>query len=311
MVGANRRTPVVGFSHRDPQHFDLFLVDLAQSLAINLTRTPTTDEQDWDWSPQTNRIAYSSAVPGEAHICIQGRRVLCLPRQSGWDRDPQWSPDGARLAFLTHEGELYLYVASTGALNEYAAFNVAVSDYRWSPDSSEIAYAGSTRDTYASSLYILDIQGVRHRKVSERIQGASTPRWSPDGTHLLFSGFVDNERGLFMVNAATGDLRKIADLSELVEPLWFPDGQSLLYLTPQGDRTDWMLYDLKTGTTSLWSQHQDALDSGAAWSSDGSLIGFIASSQRRFTIWVIDLKASITWPLANSGTDFASLRWYG
>jgi dipeptidyl aminopeptidase/acylaminoacyl peptidase len=57
----------------------------------------------------------------------------------------------------------------------------------WSPDSTRVAFSAKREGDDVAQIYILDIvHGGEAERVTSLSTGARTPRWSPDGTNLLF-----------------------------------------------------------------------------------------------------------------------------
>jgi dipeptidyl aminopeptidase/acylaminoacyl peptidase len=148
------------------------------------------------------------------------------PLTAGDDRDgrARWSPDGGRLAFVSHRGDKgstlhVLPTAGPGEVTTIATWPEEIDDVAWSPDGRTIAFGGRARDEdrYGKEAdkdrparridritYRLDSVGWtidRHRHLfTVPADGSSKPlpvttgqfedsglAWSPDGTHLALA----------------------------------------------------------------------------------------------------------------------------
>jgi len=101
------------------------------------------------------------------------------------DHSPQFSPDGATIAFLRGRGRLML-MDSDGSNQRLLVDGWTGMEFSWSPDSRWIAYATDDFD-YNTDIWIVSADGrtvpvniTRHPATDQR------PRWSPDGSLLAF-----------------------------------------------------------------------------------------------------------------------------
>jgi len=72
-----------------------------------------------------------------------GRPAVQLTRGEADDADPQWSPDGKRLAYLSHRAEgsqIFLLPLGGGEPYAISAFDGDPVDFQWMPDGKRIAY---------------------------------------------------------------------------------------------------------------------------------------------------------------------------
>lgn len=309
-IGTTQPILAVGYVHRIPQHFDLFVHDLSKNLIINLTRTPEADEPEWDWSPDGIGFAYTYAFLGQAQICLLKGTLTCVMPQSGWDHLPKWSPDGTRVGFLTHAADLAVYNSVTGETVQYPVRNIGVTDFSWSPDGERIAYVGTTRDEGRTSLYMLDLESREQRQVTNGLPGVDVPQWSPDGSRLLFSMSAGIGRDVMLADSSGGEPYPLTNSGDNIDPVWSVDGKQVLYLSWSRTGTTWMLYDLATDETMLFMRHQPALDSDPVWSGDGSRIGFVSYNQRIFSIWMVDINASTSHLILSSRDEISELAWH-
>jgi dipeptidyl aminopeptidase/acylaminoacyl peptidase len=118
------------------------------------------------------------------------------------DTDPQWSPDGARIAFVSdrtgqeYEGsqntDVWVIAASGGALTKISDHPFEDDLPRWSPDGKQIVFAGRTTRRQFPKLYIADATGNAPAQLAvenlDLIPGGL--RWGPGPNNLRFeSGF--------------------------------------------------------------------------------------------------------------------------
>lgn len=162
------------------------------------------------------------------------------------EREPAWSPDGRRLAFLSDAaapdpkgmGQLDLYVAETDGSHPRRLTHLSgqVSAPRWSPD--------------GRSLALLVIEGRRSAA------GALAAAARDAGV----VGETPEEQRLAIVDAASGALRLASPADLFVyEYDWAPDGRSLAAVAAHGSGDDnWFVAELYaiaadgSGARSLW-----------------------------------------------------------
>jgi dipeptidyl aminopeptidase/acylaminoacyl peptidase len=86
------------------------------------------------------------------------------------DTDPQWSPDGARIAFVSdrtgqeyddgHNTDVWVIPASGGSLTKISDHAFEDDSPRWSSDGRQIIFAGKTARREFPKLYIADANGA-------------------------------------------------------------------------------------------------------------------------------------------------------
>jgi Tol biopolymer transport system component len=218
----------------------------------------------------TGEVEVAKGVP----IVLPEGEVLISP---GGPPRAKLSPNGERLAFLSRgtfitvnrDGTNLVEVAPPVELGSALFHN-----WVWSPDGTKIA-----SDDGHGGLYISNGDGSGARRVAD----GSDPRWSPDGTQVLFSVMLDPAHpndDIYVVNADGTGLSRLTDHPAYDRwPEWSPDGSRILFTSNR--EYSWNAYVMNSdgsAQTSLRGPFDPFLEGGrtgfASWSPDGKLIVF-------------------------------------
>jgi Tol biopolymer transport system component len=214
-----------------------------------------------------------------------------LPDQSGHQSPVTWSPDGTRLLFEGSFGD-YLIDPSGSVLEELPFDSMCVypcadiEGYAFSPDGTQLAFVMNSPDAGNSSVIAtMDLATRQITKLAstEMAGGDGTgrnggPRWSPDGTRLIFGRQADgpaHEATLFVANVDGSDLHELGPTEMyLSDAQWSPDGSLIAFLSVvwSADGASDDVYVIRPDGTDLRRLTTDGISIGPHWTADGRLV---------------------------------------
>lgn len=135
---------------------------------------------------------------------------------------------------------------------------------------ADIAPDGRVAMDLAGDIWVVPAGGGKARAITSHLGSAKRPRWSPDGSRIVYQAAADGTSVLFLYDFATRRSSRISrEASFDMRPAWHPSGERIVYASDAiGKGFDLWEVDLRSGLHWRLSAHDgDELD--AAWSSDG------------------------------------------
>ena len=210
-------------------------------------------------------VEFPSSVLVRSRLDGSERRQLTFPPMRAVN--PQWSPDGAHIAFQAspqagaHQ-KIYLISSSGGPPVLAAPESPERQTYpSWTSDGTSILFSGSDEARSHRALYSLDLK----TKQTSNLPGSDRLYWgqiSPDGQHVV--ALEDSTQRLMLYDVAAHTTRTLAELADY--PRWSSDGQyvyfSTLYFSAPGKAGGVQRWKLSTNTTETVVKYPDFLLAG-------------------------------------------------
>jgi dipeptidyl aminopeptidase/acylaminoacyl peptidase len=137
------------------------------------------------------------------------------------DTDPQWSPDGSRIAFVSNrtgkefdEGrnsDIWTVPVGGGNLTKISTSPDRDASPVWSPDGKTIAFVSAEDEDAPQQLYVTEsVGGGTPRLVSKSLDLIpGNLQWAENGKALFFDTGVKGELHVFRVDVPTGTIRQV------------------------------------------------------------------------------------------------------
>jgi len=217
-------------------------------------RDPLTIEQivavesprDFRLHPRDRIVAYTAEAAGARQLftlSLRGGFPIQTTASEKGVNDPQWSPDGRRLAFV-REDAMWVVEADGSRQTQLSAHPAGTSVPRWSPDGRRLGFISRRRGW--GQVWVVDAPVPRRgrpsahprppeaRPVTRAGIDVESFEWSPDGSRIAILGQFGEDptaSQIVLVDVASGREELVAgEHSWDTAARWMPDG-SLLYAT--------------------------------------------------------------------------------
>ncbi len=267
-------------------------------------RKPTLQEarliKSFGWAPALSRdgklLAYSSSVgSGQQHIWVQqtaGGEAIQVTAGPDAETTPDFSPDGARIAFCSERKGGGIYIAST--LPGEPRLVVSTSDAedpRFSPGGDSILY---WRDL---KLFTVSVNGGQPTALplNQDFRVYSAPVWAPNGKEILLYGARNNQQKeapswwivpLFAGHATPANLPGVAQNYRpgYSARAWVRTAEGhewIIYST--ADLENWKLWRIGISPRGVMDENPELLSSGNGRLAPGGSVS--EDGKLAYTIW--------------------------
>ena len=265
------------------------------------TNTPTPKSTEIPVGEHGGLIVYHSD-PADEELRIVTLRVVSADGiidtgltfyLSFGDKQPNWSPDGRRIAFVRYlqDNEEIYVMDIAGGLSRLTDDPGVDMHPDWSPDGEQIAFA-SNRDGDVD-IYVMDADGSGLINLTNNDDSDEAhPDWSPDGKQIVFTRFLGENPDVYVMNADGSEIERLTDTPGWdFAPAWSPAGK-LIAFTSQRDGNPEIYIMNKDGSEQTRLTNNQYEDVYPAWSPDGSQITFTYNPDWDPDIYIMNVDGS-------------------
>jgi dipeptidyl aminopeptidase/acylaminoacyl peptidase len=205
---------------------------------------------------------------------VENKKLDALTTDKNYnDNDPVWSPDGARIAFVSnHEkdadqtgtNDIFVIDAHPGAVPRKiaTAYEPSGQHLAWSPDGKLIAYLQGFEPKYnaynQNSLAVVPSDGGASRVLTEKFdRGVSSPEFTSNGAYLTFLVTDDRREYRARISVSGGPVEKLSDPGLVVSQHSSASGHTAVIASSDSSAPD--VYALEAGALRKLTSHNDAL----------------------------------------------------
>jgi Tol biopolymer transport system component/DNA-binding winged helix-turn-helix (wHTH) protein len=188
-------------SHTLPGYNPKSLTVSAKGDRLAFAESPEEDLDIWRVDGPTLVHNKSGSAP------VPPTRLVSSTRM---DTNPQYSPDGSRIAFTSsRSGTLQIWVCDSDGSNpvQLTNFETDAATPRWSPDGRYIAFDALTGGT--SDIYVVSAKGGAVRRITPEHSDESMASWSQDGKWIYFESNHSGDFEIWKVSVAGGSIVQV------------------------------------------------------------------------------------------------------
>ena len=246
-------------------------------------------------SDDGKKIAF--AAKGDIFIQEINGKLTQVTNDSYVDLEPDWSPDGNTLAYISDRGgivNVWLHDLKTNQNRLLSGQIIEDTSYpTWSPDGKQIAYYTQNymKKWGYGILHIADVASGEVKVANKSLWVPSKPSWSPDGKTLAMMAlkahstrFREGFNNFMLVSLekdtailVSPDSSKPLGMRVQNGPAWSPDGKTIAYTK---DGTLWTIpVNIKGEIAGKEKKLTDELADNLSWTGDSKTIVYIATDK--------------------------------
>jgi TolB protein len=168
---------------------------------------------------------------------------------------------------------------------------------------------GKIAYVFVDNVYAANTDGSNAQQLTTSSADLS-PKWSPDGTKIVFTSVRDGDYDVYVMNAdgsGQADLTNTTDFE--YQPDWSPDGTKIIFATSRDGDSE--IYTMNVdGSNPVNISNSPASDEFVpTWSPDGNRIAFSSNRDGNTEIYVMNADGSGQARITNNSSTDDSPNW--
>jgi TolB protein len=246
-------------------------------------------------------LQIADADGGNAQTALRSREPIM---------SPAWSPDGARLAYVSFEtGKpvVYVHELASGQRRAVANFRGSNSAPAWSPDGKLLAAALTLHGL--QQIYVVDAQKPSTpRRLTSSGAIDTEPFWSPDARYIYFTSDRGGGPQIYrMAPDGSGVQRVTFGGDYAVSPRISPDGKTLAYVARRNGGFQVRTLDLATGAELTITD--TSMDESPSFAPNGRLLLYATEVSGRGVLASASTDARVRVRLSGPSGDVREPTW--
>ena len=281
----------------------LWLVDTETGEEARLTEPVEAGDYQASWSYDGDWVAFHRATLSGASdlylVSVPGGEERVLLSDGKFIRAPSWSLDDRHLLFVAFTdafgGEIWELEVDKGALRQ-----LTVEAGASTPILSSTGRIAYSRWTHEALFFQMQLESeAEHTQIS--LSGGSNfgQRFSPDGRQIVFQSSRSGSSQIWLHDVETGGEQQLTNPPPGREdraPDWSPDGQAVVFLSNRQGPFQLWVTGIEGGPVRRLSEQAIPMEDDwwvnarvtPRWSSDGTVIAYLAPGTDDSTLWLID-----------------------
>lgn len=245
--------------------YDIFVMDIDGANKTNVTNSAGVTEFGLFWSPDGTKLAYYIDADGNTStvdynisiINATGGTPVSITNDASATVSNQgisWAPDSSKIAYEHRTsgpgGFSNIFSVNANGANSQQLTNTTDTyfngDAMWSPNGSKIVFTSNTQGAGGSrQMFTMNADGSSETLISNQTaNNDDAPRWSLDGSQLVFFSDRDGDNEIFTVASTGGSPTKLTTNSSADSaPSWSPDGTKIVFLTDRDGNAEVYVMD--------------------------------------------------------------------
>ncbi|MGC1613676.1 MAG: CehA/McbA family metallohydrolase [Candidatus Acidiferrum sp.] len=278
------------------------------------------------WSPNSQEVVYSMAGSLWRQK-IDSKTAQQLTDGPGYDYQPDWSPDGKDVVYVSYQKdamELWLLDLATGESRQLTNGGAVNVEPRWSPDGKRIVFVSTS---YHKRFHIF-CASVTDGKLGNvaRLTGETksdlpryyyspydteiNPVWTRDGREILFvsnHGHIHGTGGFWRMRAEPGAEEREIHYEETnwkARPDFSPDGSRMVYSSYLGRQWHNLWVMPANGGDAFPLSYGNWDETNVRWSPDGKQLAFISNKEWNTQLAIQEFGSGTARPLVAENREY-------